>query len=251
MIQTNFSSLHLGDRFLRAVGYARDLHVENRKATQVPYMAHLLGVASLVMGESGYVSFPITEDEVIAALLHDAAEDWGGVARLNDIQAIFGDFVADHVKGCTDTFQDPKPPWRPRKEAYIERLSNETAQTRLISAADKLHNARAILDDFHCVGDKVWNRFRAGRDEQLWYYGKLADAFRECGTNRIVEELGRVVATLKVESCGIRHQEADFEKDQATPGKDYIRNSPVSADMTEPGHGISIVGVTNRKTDEE
>jgi len=251
MIQKNSSSLHLGDRFLRAVSYARDLHVENRKATQVPYMAHLLGVASLVMGESGYVSFPITEDEVIAALLHDAAEDCGGAARLNDIQAVFGDFVADHVKGCTDTFQDPKPAWHSRKQAYIERLPNETAQTRLISAADKLHNARAILDDFRCIGDKVWNRFRAGRDEQLWYYGKLADVFRECGTNRIVEELGRAVATLKVESCGIRHQEADFDKDQTSFGKDYIRNSPVSADMTEPGHGISIVGVTNRKTDEE
>jgi (p)ppGpp synthase/HD superfamily hydrolase len=251
MIQKNSSSLHLGDRFLRAVSYARDLHVENRKATQVPYMAHLLGVASLVMGESGYVSFPITEDEVNAALLHDAAEDCGGAARLNDIQAVFGDFVADHVKGCTDTFQDPKPAWHSRKQAYIERLPNETAQTRLISAADKLHNARAILDDFRCIGDKVWNRFRAGRDEHLWYYGKLADVFRECGTNRIVEELGRVVATLKVESCGIRHQEADFDKDQTTLGKDYIRNSPVSAGTTEPGHGISIVGVTNRKTDEE
>lgn len=106
MAEHNFISLHLGDRFLRAVSYARDLHVENRKATQVPYMAHLLGVASLVMGESGYVEFPITENEVIGALLHDAAEDWGGHSRLDDIRAMFGDIVATHVKGCTDTFED-------------------------------------------------------------------------------------------------------------------------------------------------
>src|SRR5690348_10869593 len=98
MINDGGSSLYLGDRFLRAVQYARDLHIENRKGTDVPYMAHLLGVASLVMGECGYVNFPVTEDEVIAALLHDAAEDWGGRARLCDIERNFGHEVARHVE---------------------------------------------------------------------------------------------------------------------------------------------------------
>ena len=191
------SNLHLGNKFIRAIAYARDIHIEKRKSTKVPYMAHLLGVVSLVMGEVGYVDFDITEDEVVGALLHDAAEDCGGYARLEDIRYQFGEEVARHVEGCTDTFEDPKPEWRPRKEAYIERLSSESPQTRLISAADKLYNARAILDDLRVSGTQVWNRFNAGRNEQVWYYETLTDVLRRCGTNRIVEELARVVASIK------------------------------------------------------
>ena len=200
MLEQGFSSLYLGDRFLRAVQYARDLHIENRKGTDVPYMAHLLGVASLVMGECGYAEFAIDEDVVIGALLHDAAEDWGGRARLHDIEKTFGCEVARHVEGCTDTFEDPKPDWKPRKQAYLDRLQGESPATRLISAADKLYNARAIREDFRSVGHAVWGRFKRGRDEQLWYFRELVRIFKEPGTNRIVQELERVVAGLDRET---------------------------------------------------
>jgi (p)ppGpp synthase/HD superfamily hydrolase len=97
--------VQLTPRFTEAVAYARQVHVGVRKGTQVPYMAHLLGVASLVLGETGHV-FPIavTEDMVIAALLHDAVEDEGGLPRLRDIEAQFGEEVARIVEGCTDSF---------------------------------------------------------------------------------------------------------------------------------------------------
>jgi (p)ppGpp synthase/HD superfamily hydrolase len=201
MTAQGFSSLYLGDRFLRAVQYARDLHVEDRKGTDIPYMAHLLGVASLVMGECGHVQFPITEDEVIGALLHDAAEDWGGRPRLRDIERNFGSTVARHVEGCTDTFEDPKPDWKPRKQAYLDRLPNEPPATRLISAADKLYNARAILEDFRCVKHELWKRFKVGRDEQMWYFRELVRVFEEAGANRTVIELRRVVDQLVNETA--------------------------------------------------
>ncbi len=201
MTDKGFSSLYLGDRFIRAIQYARDLHVENRKGTDIPYMAHLLGVASLVMGECGCVEFPITEDEVIGALLHDAAEDWGGRPRLHDIEKTFGSTVARHVEGCTDTFEDPKPDWKPRKQAYLDRLLGEPAATRLISAADKLYNAKAILEDFRCIKHELWQRFKRGRDEQMWYFRELVRVFEQAGTNRIVKELGKVVAELERETA--------------------------------------------------
>src|SRR5580700_6653658 len=120
--------LHLTDRFTRAVDYARQVHVNYRRATTVPYMAHLLGVASLVMGESGHVRFPVTEDMVIAALLHDAVEDEGGWPRLRDIEANFGKEVAKIVEGCTDSFEEDsskKLKWEDRKKSYIDRLRKE------------------------------------------------------------------------------------------------------------------------------
>jgi len=191
--------LHLSERFTCAVDYARHLHVERRKGTKIPFMAHLLGVASLVMGEAGYVDFPVTEDMVIAALLHDAAEDHGGQTRLNDIEHNFGSSVARMVKGLSDTLvEDPcqKEPWKVRKENYIERLRKEPPQVQLISAADKLYNARTILDEYRKIDSKVWDRFKRKRDDQIWYFDALSRVFRASGSNRIVEELGRVVAEL-------------------------------------------------------
>lgn len=117
------NSLHLTARFTRAIDYARQVHVNNRKGTTVPYMAHLLGVASLVMGESGHV--PVTEDMIIAALLRDAVEDEGGMPRLRDIGANFGMEVAKIVEGCTDSFVEDsgkKLEWKERKKSYIDRL---------------------------------------------------------------------------------------------------------------------------------
>jgi (p)ppGpp synthase/HD superfamily hydrolase len=187
-------------RFTHAVDYARQLHVGMRKGTQVPYMAHLLGVASLVMGETGHVPLMVTEDMLIAALLHDAVEDEGGLPRLRDIEANFGKEVADIVEGCTDSFgvdSDKKPEWRARKASYIARLWNEPENTLLVSAADKLYNARAILGDYRAVGAEVWKRFKRGRAEQLWYFDELIKVYEaRCRDWRIVKELKLVVAEL-------------------------------------------------------
>jgi (p)ppGpp synthase/HD superfamily hydrolase len=164
--------LHLTSRFTGAIEYARIIHIERRKGTDVPFMAHLLGVASLVMGEAGHVGFPVTEDMVIAALLHDAAEDQGGEMRLKDIEYNFGSNVARMVEGLSDSLaEDPnqKRPWPERKKAYIRRLRKEPADVRLVSAADKLYNARAILEDYREIGPRVWERFKRGREDQIWY----------------------------------------------------------------------------------
>ena len=192
--------LHLTDRFIRAVDYARILHIERRKATKIPFMAHLLGVASLVMGEAGKVPFAVTEEMIIAALLHDAVEDHGGEPRLRDIEANFGSDVAHMVEGLSDSLdEDPnqKGPWEERKAAYLKHLPAEAAQTQLISAADKLYNARTILDEYRLIGPKVWDRFKRGRDQQMWYFRELIKTFKSKGTNRIVDELERVVAEIE------------------------------------------------------
>ena len=196
-------------RFIQAVDYARQIHTGWRKGTHVPYMAHLLGVASLVMGESGHVPFAVTEDMVIAALLHDAVEDEGGLPRLQDIEAKFGKDVAKIVEDCTDSSEvdsDKKQEWRVRKEAYIKRLREEPDEsegTLLVSAADKLYNARAILEDYREVGAEVWKRFKRGRDQQLWYFDELIKVYEErCRNWRIVEELKRMVAELRRVSAG-------------------------------------------------
>ena len=194
------SQLHLGSKFTSAVDYARILHIERRKGTDIPYMAHLLGVASLVMGEAGHVPFPVTEDMVIAAILHDAAEDHGGAARLKDIEHNFGSNVARMVDGLSDSLSGDstnKQPWLERKQNYIRRLREEPADIQLISAADKLYNAKAILDDYRKIGPQIWARFKRGRNDQLWYFEELLKVFKEAGSNRIVEELERVVNQLK------------------------------------------------------
>jgi (p)ppGpp synthase/HD superfamily hydrolase len=194
------AKLHLTSRFTRAVDYARNVHVGTRKQSGVPYMAHLLGVAALVMGEAGHVPFPITEDMAIAALLHDAVEDGGGMPRLRDIKASFGKEVARIVEGCSDSFEEDsgkKKPWEQRKQSYIERLKTEPQDTLLVSAADKLYNVRAIVEDFRVEGEKVWERFNRGPDQQLWYYSKILKVFQQrCPDWRLIAELGRAVAAL-------------------------------------------------------
>jgi (p)ppGpp synthase/HD superfamily hydrolase len=181
----------LGDRFEHALIYATRAHREQRrKGSGVPYTAHLLGVASLVLEDGG------SEDETIAALLHDAVEDQGGRTRLEEIEQEFGSRVAHIVEGCTDTDVTPKPPWRPRKESYIRALASHDASVRRVSLADKLYNARAILLDYRRLGDELWERFDPEAD-QLWYYRALALAFRETTESPLVEELDRVVTELE------------------------------------------------------
>jgi GTP pyrophosphokinase len=192
--------LLLSERFTRAVDYARILHIERRKGTEIPYMAHLLGVASLVMGESGRVDFPVTEDMAIAAMLHDTVEDYGGEPRLKDVAFNFGSNVARMVKGLSDTLaEDPsqEEDWRARKEKYIARLRGEPPDVQLISAADKLYNAQSILTDYRRIGKKIWERFKRPRKEQLWYFDELLKVFKSAGTNEIVDELERVVRVLE------------------------------------------------------
>ena len=192
--------LHLTTRFTSAVDYARHIHIERRKGTDIPYMAHLLGVASLVMGEVGHAGFPVTEDMVIAALLHDAAEDQGGLRRLQDIEQNFGPNVARMVEGLSDSLSEDsskKQSWPERKQAYIERLRGEPADVRLISVADKIYNARAILEDYREIGPLVWERFKRGRAEQIWYFDELLAVYKSTGTSRIVKELQRVVEELR------------------------------------------------------
>ncbi len=181
-----------GERFEEALLYAARLHRDQtRKGTEVPYVTHLLAVAAIV-GENGG-----TEDEVVAALLHDAPEDRGGKDRLEDIRARFGDEVAEIVDGCTDTYEDPKPEWRPRKKTYVTHVAKASPSVRLVSAADKLHNARSILADLRAVGDELWARFTGGKEGTLWYYRALVEAYVEGGSNPVIEELDRVVREIE------------------------------------------------------
>lgn len=194
------NDLYLTGKFTSAIEYARHLHIERRKGSGIPYMAHLLGVAALVMGEAGHELFPVTEDMVVAALLHDAVEDHGGTPRLHDIEANFGANVARMVAGLSDTFSEDsshKESWLDRKQSYLHRLRDEPADVRLISAADKLNNARAMLEDYRVIGPEVWKRFKRGRGDQLWYFDELVKVFRSFGESRIVDELERVVAELR------------------------------------------------------
>jgi (p)ppGpp synthase/HD superfamily hydrolase len=187
--------LVLTERFTRAVDYARTLHTEFRKGTQIPYMAHLLGVASLVMGEAGG-TIPVSEDMAIAAILHDTVEDHGGKRRLDDVEKEFGKDVARMVEGLSDTLaedHDKKEGWETRKTAYIKRLNDEAEDVLLISAADKLYNAKAILDDLREIGAAVWDRFKRGPKEQLWYFHSLLEVFHARLKSRTVDELQRVV----------------------------------------------------------
>jgi (p)ppGpp synthase/HD superfamily hydrolase len=183
----------LGERFEQALQHATRLHkVQTRKGTTIPYVAHLLAVAAIVLEDGG------DEDEAIAALLHDAVEDQGGRPTLEEIRRLFGDRVAEIVEGCSDTDVVPKPPWRRRKELYIEHIRTARPEVLRVSAADKLHNARAILADFRRHGDAIWPRFSGAREGTLWYYRTLITAYREAGGGGVlVDELDRTVSELE------------------------------------------------------
>ena len=209
--------LVLTERFTRAVDYARVLHTEFRKGTRIPYMAHLLGVASLVMGEAGG-PVQVTEDMVIAAILHDTAEDHGGQRTLDDVEKKFGPNVARMVEGLSDTLaedHDKKESWEARKNAYLARLRTEPEDVLVISAADKLYNAKAILDDLKEIGPAVWDRFKRGPKEQLWYFHSLLEVFEPRLNNRTVGELKRVVDEISY----LVATEWPGEQGTASPGK--------------------------------
>jgi GTP pyrophosphokinase len=182
----------LSQRFIDALTFATTLHANQiRKGSGVPYISHLLGVTSIALEHGA------NEDEAIAALLHDAIEDQGGVATREEIRRRFGDTVTEIVNGCTDADTTPKPPWLQRKEAYIAHIPTASTSVRLVSAADKLHNARSILTDYYIVGEAVWKRFQGGKEGTLWYYRSLVVAFRQAGSSPLIDELERVVSELE------------------------------------------------------
>lgn len=161
----------LGRRLAEAVALAIELHAEQaRKGTPIPYLGHLLGVCGLVIDAGG------SEDEAIAAVLHDAVEDQGGAPTLERIRALFGVQVAFIVEACSDTDKTPKPPWRTRKETYIAGLRDAPPSVLRVSAADKLNNLRSIVRDYRELGERLWERFDPESDP-IWYYGALLDVY--------------------------------------------------------------------------
>jgi len=179
-------------RFSEAVRWASHLHADQcRKGTQIPYVAHLFAVASLVLEDGG------TEEEAIAGVLHDVIEDCGASAA--EIRARFGGTVAEIVVACTD---DGGPrdatDWKHRKQTYLDHLTNDDLPSGAlrVSAADKLHNARSILSDLHEHGSGTWDRFNAGVDEQRWYYTELVRVLTARHDSVVTRELGRVVDEL-------------------------------------------------------
>ncbi len=187
----------LTPRFVDALAHAFELHQEQfRKQTEIPYISHLMSVSALVLEDGG------DEDEAIAALLHDAAEDQGGTPVLETIRGKFGDAVARIVEACSDSMTEnptEKAPWVDRKRTYLAHLKAETRIGVLrVSAADKLHNARAVLSDYRDVREELWRRFNGGRDGTLWYYRSLADVLKQSGyVPRLAAELDRTVSELE------------------------------------------------------
>ena len=174
----------------QAFTYASDLHAkQKRKGKDVPYISHLMGVAAIVLELGG------SENQAIGALLHDAVEDQD--VTVEAIRERFGDEVAVIVEGCTDAEGEPKPEWRERKEKYIAHLSEAGPSVWLVAAADKLYNARNILEDYRNVGESLWDRFTGRKDGTLWYYRTLAKTFREIYPSPLTDELGRVVSELE------------------------------------------------------
>ena len=177
--------------FVEAFAFAVDLHKNQlRKGTKIPYISHLMGVSALVL-EAGSDT-----DQTIAALLHDAVEDQGGMKVLAEIKEQFGERVASIVEGCSDSFSKPKPPWKARKEQYLDHLPGSTPDVRLVSLADKLHNARSILQDLKSNGPGVFNKFNGGLKGTLWYYNKLVEIFKMTDSGFLIDELTIVVKEI-------------------------------------------------------
>lgn len=185
---------HHGSRLIEALGVAARLHARQlRKGTDIPYLSHLLGTCSIAL------DYGADEDEAIAALLHDAIEDVQPTEEARAAVAEFGERVLHIVEGCTDSDSHPKPPWQARKQAHVAHVREADASVLLVSAADKLHNARSVVADLRRHGPSTWDRFNGGRDGSLWYYRALVDAFCANPVHRpdLVEELDRVVREME------------------------------------------------------
>ena len=181
-------------RLADAAKFAFSVHADQwRKGTTIPYIAHLMSVAALVLEHGG------DEEQAIAGLLHDTIEDHGAQHE-PIIRERFGDRVAAIVRACTDADALPKPPWRERKEQYIEHLEEVSADVLLVSACDKLHNARAIVNDLTILGQEVFLRFVGGRDGTLWYYDALAEVFSRRLPGQLARELSETVREMQAKA---------------------------------------------------
>ena len=243
----------LGPRFREALAYAAEVHGDQvRKGTSIPYVAHLLAVAALVVEDAGRAG-AVDEDEAIAALLHDAAEDQGGQARLDDIRARFGPRVAEIVAACSDTLGDEgsKPAWRPRKEAHLRHLEDADAGVLRVTLADKLHNLRAIVADYRELGDALWARFNPDADPR-WYNaaltalaarrapGPLADRLAEA-----LAELDALLAAAPAPLPGARWARRGRVLAGPHPGRDGAPGAAIAA-LREAGVGL-IVDLTGEE----
>jgi (p)ppGpp synthase/HD superfamily hydrolase len=182
----------LGERFVDALGYATRVHSgQLRGSDGQPYIAHLLRVTGLVIQDGG------SENEAIAALLHDAVEDQGGLERLADIRERYGHEVADIVDECTDSYGEPRPPWRRRKEDYIRRLDGASEGALLVSLADKVDNTRSMVRGYRIRGSDQWSHTGKTPSDVRWYYGTLAERFRELHPGPLADELARTFEELQ------------------------------------------------------
>jgi len=190
-------------KILDAFALMYELHGDQlRKQTEIPYYTHPMAVAAVVAERGG------NEEQFIAALLHDAVEDQGGETTLALIRERFGERIAELVAGCSDSFSTPKPPWRERKDAFLARIRQATPDVRLIVAADKLHNARSILNDLHEHGDRIWSRFKAGKDGSLWYYGEIVRALSDGWSHPILRELSETIDEVQRKASSLEQRNA-------------------------------------------
>ncbi|MDO8926512.1 MAG: HD domain-containing protein [Sideroxyarcus sp.] len=186
----------LSPKFALALQFANEIHsTQSRKGLGAPYISHLMAVSGLVMEYGG------NETQAIAALLHDAAEDCGGRPMLETVRVLFGEEVAEIVEACTDTFDNPKPEWRPRKEAYLEAMAKKPSLTKLVCCADKLHNITNTLRDIRIAGAAAWKE-RMEKTEnntsakQCWYYLGCLEALSAGWSDPICDEFARSVMVL-------------------------------------------------------
>jgi GTP pyrophosphokinase len=187
------------DRIIEAMAAAAQIHgIQARKGTTIPYLSHLLDTCAIAL------DYGANEDEAIAALLHDAIEDGEPTEAARKTVWSFGGEVGRIVEGCTDADTHPKPPWRERKETYLERLAKEDRSILLVSASDKLHNARSIVRDLRAVGEDLWGRFSAPKDQTLWYYRSLVTSYRSnpAHTPALIDELDRTVTEMETLAKG-------------------------------------------------
>ncbi|MBW8010382.1 MAG: HD domain-containing protein [Chloroflexi bacterium] len=182
----------LTSRFEDALVFTAQLHAQQRrKGGQTPYLSHLMSVAALVLEDGG------GEDEAIAALLHDSAEDQGGKKALEKIRSLFGNRVAEIVLECSDSMTTPKPRWKARKLQHIEHIRSASPEAQRVISADKLHNARSVLRDLRSLGSSTWDKFLGGKDGTLWYYRAVQQALNHGSKSYLLEELERVITKIE------------------------------------------------------
>lgn len=191
-------AVRLSIQYYRAFEYANTWHRDQaRKSTTLPYILHPMGVASLVLEAGG------DEEQAIAALLHDVPEDCGGEDRLTEILEMFGSRVEAMVRGCSDSLvaeREEKAPWRERKQTHIDHVANAHMDTLILTAADKTHNGRAIATDLQTIGDAVWDRFNASRDDIIWYYSTFYSELEKRGvTPALLNPLRTAIEVMKAE----------------------------------------------------